>query len=83
MIKNLPAITEISGDSEIFRVYALEKQFSCTCGGNLHLRSKAADEDTFVCGDCRTIWAYNFREKNVRKIGKAKTAFIRPYYTYR
>lgn len=70
-------IAKISTDRESFRIHALEKQFDCTCGGCLHLRSKGAEEDTFVCSECRMVWVFNFCNGSVREAGIAKPAFIK------
>lgn len=70
-------ITKISRNKESFRIYALEKQFNCTCGGGLCLRSKGAEEDAFVCSDCHMVWVFNFYDGSVREAGIAKPAFIK------
>lgn len=52
-----------------FRVRALEKSYSCTCGGKLVLVRKTGLNQKFVCQKCRKYWVMDFVKRCITEGG--------------
>jgi len=58
--------------------YALERRFTCNCGGDLNITRKRSDRDEYVCAKCRTLWVCNYQTKEITAEGKVARAIKQP-----